>query len=201
MAPIASTQLNTTALIGWTCLGVGLIGFTMFGALYLFQRAERKRYQNDECLMSHFKQDSQAGFTQMMINGFRTKKDAFKTSSKAAQNIFTKLNKIASVSRKLLVDEFIANKPKSKGLYIIGARNKRDYNYDEGELASSRAVHMPEFHNEIVTSAWIDGINDIIKIRNKGPIYIGNSITTYERLQKDIDNNKTYVEGDWKKYD
>lgn len=46
LAPIASTQINTTALIGWTCFGVGLIGFTTLGALYLFQRAERKRWQN-----------------------------------------------------------------------------------------------------------------------------------------------------------
>jgi hypothetical protein len=45
MAPIA---LNTTSLIGWTCLGIGLIGVTICGALYLFQRAERKRYQNYE---------------------------------------------------------------------------------------------------------------------------------------------------------
>jgi len=38
LVPIASTQIqiNTTALIG----------FTTLGALYLFQRAERKRWQN-----------------------------------------------------------------------------------------------------------------------------------------------------------
>lgn len=49
----ASTKVNTTALIGWTCLGVGLIGFTILGSLYLFQRAERKRWQNqnDEVLI------------------------------------------------------------------------------------------------------------------------------------------------------
>ena len=46
LAPIASTQINTTALIGWTVFGVGLIGFTTLGVLYLFQRADRKRYQN-----------------------------------------------------------------------------------------------------------------------------------------------------------
>lgn len=48
LAPIASvsTQINTTALIGWTCFGLGLIGFTTLGALYLFQLAERKRWQN-----------------------------------------------------------------------------------------------------------------------------------------------------------
>ena len=48
LAPIASasTKVNTTALIGWTCFGIGLIGFITFGALYLFERAERKRWQN-----------------------------------------------------------------------------------------------------------------------------------------------------------
>jgi hypothetical protein len=39
LVPIASTQINTTALIGWTCFGVGIISFTILGSLYLFQRA------------------------------------------------------------------------------------------------------------------------------------------------------------------
>lgn len=34
-------------------------------------------------------------------------------------------------------------------LYMIGARNKRDYDYDSFEKASSRVVHMPEFHAEL----------------------------------------------------
>ena len=53
LAPMALTPINTTPLIGWTCLGVGLIGFTILGSLYLFQRAERKRWQNqnDEVLI------------------------------------------------------------------------------------------------------------------------------------------------------
>jgi hypothetical protein len=46
LIPIASTQINTTALIGWTFFGIGLIGFVTLGALYVFQRAEFKRYQN-----------------------------------------------------------------------------------------------------------------------------------------------------------
>jgi hypothetical protein len=48
LAPMAaaSTTVNTTAVIGGTCLGVGLIGFTILGSLYLFQRAKRKRWQN-----------------------------------------------------------------------------------------------------------------------------------------------------------
>ena len=48
VVPVASIQIsiNTTALIGWTVFGVGLIGFTTLGVLYLTQRAERKPYQN-----------------------------------------------------------------------------------------------------------------------------------------------------------
>lgn len=57
MAPIASTKLNTTTLIcliGWTSFGIGVISFTILAALYLFQRAEKKRYryQNDEILIN-----------------------------------------------------------------------------------------------------------------------------------------------------
>jgi predicted membrane channel-forming protein YqfA (hemolysin III family) len=53
LIPMASTKVNTTAIIGCTCFGVGLIGFTIVGSLYLFQRAERKRWhnQNDEVLI------------------------------------------------------------------------------------------------------------------------------------------------------
>ena len=38
LAPIASasTKVNTTALIGWRCLGFGLISFTILDLLYLF---------------------------------------------------------------------------------------------------------------------------------------------------------------------
>jgi hypothetical protein len=41
LAPIASTQIKTTALIG----------FTILGSLYLFQRAERLRSQNHEVII------------------------------------------------------------------------------------------------------------------------------------------------------
>lgn len=45
LAPIALTQINCTALIGWFS-GVGLVGLTTLGALCLFQYAERRRWQN-----------------------------------------------------------------------------------------------------------------------------------------------------------
>jgi hypothetical protein len=50
VAPIASTQL--IKFIGWNCFGAIVISLTFFGALYLFQLAESKRYhQNDEILI------------------------------------------------------------------------------------------------------------------------------------------------------
>lgn len=50
---VAMTSGQMITFIGWTSLGVGVIGFTIFGSLYLFQRAERNRYQlqNDEALV------------------------------------------------------------------------------------------------------------------------------------------------------
>lgn len=54
LIPMASTKVNTTAIVGWSCFGVGIIGLTILGSLYLFQRAERKRLhnQNDEVLIN-----------------------------------------------------------------------------------------------------------------------------------------------------
>jgi hypothetical protein len=46
LTPIVSTQVNTTAFIGFTTLGFGLIVFTSLGLLYLFERTERKRWKN-----------------------------------------------------------------------------------------------------------------------------------------------------------
>ena len=46
LAPIASIQIKTTTLIGWSLFGIGLTSVTILGALYLFQCAERKRWQN-----------------------------------------------------------------------------------------------------------------------------------------------------------
>ena len=48
LAPIASASIKVSidTLIGWTCLGFELINFKILGSLYLFQRAECKRWQN-----------------------------------------------------------------------------------------------------------------------------------------------------------
>jgi hypothetical protein len=45
LTSIASVSTKT-GLIGWTCLGLGVISFVTLGSLYLFHRVERKRCQN-----------------------------------------------------------------------------------------------------------------------------------------------------------
>jgi hypothetical protein len=46
LIPIASTQISTTSLIGWTFFGTGLVIFVTLSALHVFQRAQIKRYKN-----------------------------------------------------------------------------------------------------------------------------------------------------------
>jgi hypothetical protein len=46
LIPIASTQISTTSLIGWTFFGSGLVIFVTLSALHVFQRAQIKRYKN-----------------------------------------------------------------------------------------------------------------------------------------------------------
>lgn len=85
--------------------------------------------------------------------------------------------------------------------FVVGARNKRDYFYEDGDTISSRAVHMPEFYSELNSSVWIEQIAKEIKFSEKGPIYLGNSLVKYERLLKDLKDDKNQIEGDWKRFD
>lgn len=86
-------------------------------------------------------------------------------------------------------------------LYTIGARNKRDFTYDDNEVASSRVVHMPEMHVEMTSGPWTDQITEGIKNLKEGPIFIGNSLLDSQRLNKVLERSNIAVEGDWKRYD
>jgi hypothetical protein len=97
--------------------------------------------------------------------------------------------------------EMIKRRDISPSIYTIGARNKREDKPIDGELAKSRAVHMPEFHAELQCGCFSDVITEHIKNSGKGPLYIGNSIVKYERLQKDIESSICSVEGDWRRFD
>lgn len=85
--------------------------------------------------------------------------------------------------------------------YSIGARNKRDVSYEDGEKVTSRAVHMPDFHAELQTAPWIDAISFDIQERERGQIYIGNSYTKFDRLVKDFSETKSVIEDDVKRFD
>lgn len=87
------------------------------------------------------------------------------------------------------------------GCYTIGARNKRDYTYEDDELATSRAVHMPEMHVELTSAPWTDLLTEKIIEVAKGPIYIGNSILEWERLKNDTCDSEFVLEGDYKRFD
>lgn len=166
-----------------------------------------------DCLNCKFNKTTKAGFTSEHILGHKTKESSALDSVSAAERIWSNLNiKAFDVKKKLknnpeldlldeLVTEFINNQVPGSGLYEIGARAKRDFTYEEDELASSRAVHMPEFHNEIVMAPWIDNITRLIKNSRKGPVYIGNSISDFVRYEKDIESHKSFLEGDWKRFD
>jgi len=49
LAPMASasTKVNAIGLIGWTCLGVGLISFAILGSLYLFKNVKHKHIERE----------------------------------------------------------------------------------------------------------------------------------------------------------
>lgn len=86
-------------------------------------------------------------------------------------------------------------------LYSIGARNKREYDYEDEDACTSRAVHMPEFHTEICTGIWTDQITDYLTEIGRGAIFVGNSYIRYERLKKVLTHSKSVFEGDWKRFD
>jgi hypothetical protein len=87
------------------------------------------------------------------------------------------------------------------GIYTIGARNKREDDCQSGEVAKSRVVHMPEFHNELHGGMFSDLITAHLVESGTGPIYIGNSFIKFDRFEKQLDNFHSAIEGDWKKYD
>jgi hypothetical protein len=60
---------------------------------------------------------------------------------------------------------------------------------------------MPEYHTEIHCGVFADRITEHIKERARGPLYIGNSITRYQRYEEDLSRANFCVEGDWKRFD
>jgi hypothetical protein len=137
--------------------------------------------------------DKKPGFRYEEEFNQHTKKEAIHTALKLAKrrwNYATNV-KLSEFSREDILP----------GAYTIGARNKRDYTYDDGEPAASRVVHMPEFHCELTSAPWCDAFMSRIKELAQGPIYLGNSILDWFRLNKDIKDSHYVLEGDWKRFD
>lgn len=99
------------------------------------------------------------------------------------------------------VGETVKRAELKPSIYTIGARNKKEIGYEEYEEGASRAVHMPEFHQEIVSAPWNDRITAYYTDIDQGPIYIGNSFLDFERFERDVNKCKYTIEGDWKSYD
>jgi len=87
------------------------------------------------------------------------------------------------------------------GIYTIGARNKREDDICEGDLITSRAVHMPEFHVELHSGIFSDLLTTCFVEKGKGPLFIGNSFLKSDRFETLLINNEVAFEGDWKKFD
>jgi len=149
----------------------------------------------DSMFYTKFDGTTKPGFRFEHVLKYKDKNEACSTAIDVAKR---KWNYIEKVSRKAGKLNRLKMYP---GIYSIGARSKRDYEYENGDYAKSRVVHMPEFHSELHAAPWVDQITDHIIERSNGPIYIGNSFVKYERLDNDLKNCKFCIEGDWKRFD
>jgi hypothetical protein len=133
------------------------------------------------------------GFRYEEEYGLRTKRDALSLALKLAKKrwSYASSKKTETIKRVDILP----------GVYTIGARNKRDYTYTDGELATSRVVHMPELHAELTSAPWCDEFTNKLKEVSRGPIYLGNSILDWFRLERDLCKSKYVLEGDWKRFD
>lgn len=161
-----------------------------------------------------FNKDTKPGFSCEYILNYKDKGKASRVAYETARVIWNNIEKKANKVRKNqskhlnfndrlneLKEEFLNNPVPGKGFYDVGARAKREHIYEENELGTSRAIHMPEFHNEIVMAPWIDNITLHIKNKRNGPIYIGNSISDFVRFERDLKRNNYFAEGDWRRFD
>jgi len=146
--------------------------------------------EKGDMLFSHYNKETYPGFIYDQYGLKNKKKDCLEEALELAEVRWDRIAK-GNFSRN---DIF-------PSLYTIGARNKRDFTYEEQETAASRVVHMPEFHTELTSGPWTDQITELFKEKRSGPVYIGNSFLDYERLQRSFSDAKTVFEGDWKRFD
>jgi hypothetical protein len=123
------------------------------------------------------------------------KSDCTEVAVAVAKERYRAVVKATNEGRFIRRDEIIP------GIYTIGARNKREENAEDGEVATSRAIHMPEWHTELHAGIFSDLITTQIVEFERGPIYIGNSFTRFERFEQEMNKSCVAIEGDWKKFD
>ena len=78
--------------------------------------------------------------------------------------------------------------------YVVGARNKKERNYSDGDIITSRAVHMLEFHIELNSSVWINETTNSVTEKEKGPLYSGNSVKKFDRLYRETESLDFIIE-------
>lgn len=155
-----------------------------------------EQFSIDDMLDCEFDGAKKPGYTYEEEFGLNTKEESVQAAYKIARKRWKYASKFSGKD--------ISSLDRSKifpGYYTIGARNKRDATYEEGEVPNSRVIHMPEFHCEMTSAPWCDAITDSIKFNGAGPIYIGNSILDWHRLNKDICDSTYVIEGDWRRFD
>lgn len=152
-----------------------------------------------------FKMDANAGYRYDAGLKLRKKKQCAEIALAVAEKDFDEISVCGDSrgKRQLQREKLSTNE------IHIGARNKLtddlpkagDEDFATDFLLTSRVVHMPDFHREIIVSALVDPISDHIKGKAYGPLYIGNSISRWERLKADMTGALSGFEGDWRRFD
>lgn len=92
----------------------------------------------------------------------------------------------------------------SDSLWTIGGREAREDEclVEEGDV-TSRGVHMPEVHEEILNFLWSRPVEKFFHSKADGPIWLGHSFNDggWKRLKRNLDFSSSVIEGDWKKFD
>lgn len=153
-----------------------------------------KRDINDLDLVT-FNKNTYPGFSLSEYCGHQNKNESAFDALRLAKIRWNRIDNFSKTKRKVQRSKIFPN------TFVVGARNKRDFTYVDDDIITSRAVHMPEFHTEINSSVWITQITNALKWKERGPLYIGNSIYRYDRLAKDIADRNFCIEGDWKRFD
>jgi hypothetical protein len=149
----------------------------------------------DDMKFSRFDKNTYPGFFYKEYLNLSTKEKASPYALEIANEKWDCIEKCNNNKKTFLRNELFP------GTYTVGARNKRDLTYEDFDVLSSRAVHMPEFHNELHSSVWTDPISNYIRDLKRGPIYIGNSFIDFQRMYKDMGVCSTILEGDVKRFD